>query len=195
LQSTGLTFRTQPLKAPLEITGPLAAKLFVSSATTDADLFLVIRVLDPDGKEVLFRGTADPHTPVAQGWLRASHRRLNTVKSLPYRPYHAHDRAEPLQPGQVVGLDIEIWPTCLVIPAGYTIALNVRGKDFDYAEDQPQSDAAGYAGTVLQGMRGCGPFVHTASDDRPEEIFGGTVRLHFDADRQPYLLLPVIPLP
>lgn len=193
MNSSGVTFRTAPLTQAMEITGPLAAKLFVSSATTDADLFLVLRVFDTDGNEVLFRGTADPHTPVAQGWLRASHRHLDAEKSLHYRPYHTHDRVELLQPGQVVELDIEIWPTCLVIPAGYTIALNIRGKDYDYAEDVPTSEAAGYEGTVLQGMRGCGPFVHTSIEDRPEAIFGGTVRLHFDAERQAFLQLPVIP--
>jgi uncharacterized protein len=193
LGSGGVTFRTTPLTQPMEITGPLAAKLFVSSSTTDADLFLVVRVFDPRGQEVLFRGTADPHTPVAQGWLRASHRHLDPERSLHYRPYHTHDRLDLLQPGEVVELDIEIWPTCLVIPAGHTLALSIRGKDYDFAEDEPGSEEAGYAGTVLQGMRGCGPFVHNSNEDRPEAIFGGTVRLHVDAERQAFLQLPVIP--
>jgi len=47
----GVTFKTPPLSEPLEITGPLAAKLLVSSSTTDADLFLVLRVFAPDGSE------------------------------------------------------------------------------------------------------------------------------------------------
>src|SRR5262249_43044277 len=37
----GVTFLTPPLAAATEITGPVAAKLFVSSETTDADLFVV----------------------------------------------------------------------------------------------------------------------------------------------------------
>ena len=61
----------------IEITGPVAAKLFVSSDTTDADLFLVLRVFDPHGKEVTFIGSNDPRTPVGLGWLRASHRKLD----------------------------------------------------------------------------------------------------------------------
>ena len=61
----------------LEITGPVAAKLFVSSDTTDADLFLVLRVFDPHGKEVTFIGSNDPRVPVGLGWLRASHRKLD----------------------------------------------------------------------------------------------------------------------
>ena len=43
----GLTFSTPPLEAETEITGPLAARLFVSSTTTDADLFLILRVFGP----------------------------------------------------------------------------------------------------------------------------------------------------
>src|SRR5262252_2946170 len=50
----GLTFMTAPLAAATEITGPVAAKLFVSSSTSDADLFVVLRVFSPDLKEVVF---------------------------------------------------------------------------------------------------------------------------------------------
>src|ERR1700730_3798470 len=68
----GLTFLTPPRIADMEITGPVAAKLFVSSDSSDADLFLVLRVFDPAGKEVVFIGSNDPRTPVGVGWVRAS---------------------------------------------------------------------------------------------------------------------------
>ena len=77
----------------------MAAKLWVSSETEDADLFLVVRLFEPDGKEVTFMGSTDPNTPIANGWLRASQRRLDPMRSQPYRPYHPHDRIEPLTPG------------------------------------------------------------------------------------------------
>ena len=54
-----------------------------------------------------FQGTVDPHTPIAQGWLRASHRKLDPELSRPYRPYHSHDDKMPLKPRQIVELDIE----------------------------------------------------------------------------------------
>ena len=73
----GVTFLTPPLPRETEITGPIAAKLYVSSQTEDADLFLVLRVLTPNMKEVVFQGALDPHTPIAQGWLQASHRKLD----------------------------------------------------------------------------------------------------------------------
>jgi predicted acyl esterase len=103
----GATFTTWPLDKQVEITGPLAAKLFVSSSTADADIFVVLRVFAPDGDEVVFQGAQDPHTPIGQGWLRASHRKLDPKRSLPYRPYHTHDEAQPLTPGMPVELDIE----------------------------------------------------------------------------------------
>src|SRR5260221_259692 len=113
----------------MEITGPLACRLFVSSSTPDADLFLVFRVFSADMREVVFMGAIDPHTPVAQGWLRASHRKLDPKLSTEDRPYHTHDRPRPLEPGEVVQLDVELWPTSLVVPAGHRVGLTARGKD------------------------------------------------------------------
>ena len=184
----GLTFLSPPLTAPLELTGPMAARLSVSSSTTDADLFLVFRVFDPSGAEVVFQGALDPHTPVAQGWLRASHRALDPDLSTPWRPYHLHTASEPLTPGAPVDLDIEIWPTSIVIPAGYRYGLSVRGRDYEY--DGP----AGHLSNMKNPMKGCGPFLHDEPLDRPAEVFGGTTTLHWrGAEACPFVLLPVIP--
>ena len=51
-------------------------------------------------KEIVFQGAIDPHTPIAQGWLRASHRKLDPKLTLPYRPYHTHDEKQPLDAGR-----------------------------------------------------------------------------------------------
>ena len=184
----GVTFFTQSLATDTEITGPAASKLVVSSSTTDADLFLVLRVFDPDGKEIVFQGAIDPHTPIGQGWLRASHRKLDRALSQPWRPYHSHDEQQPLRPGVPVELDIEIWPTSLVIPAGSRIALTVRGMDYEYP------DATGERLSNFKNeLRGCGPFLHDDPRDRPAEIFGGETTIHVGPDQPGYLLLPVIP--
>ena len=182
----GKNFLTPPLTEPLEITGPLAAKLFLSSSTTDADVFLVLRVFDTDGKEVTFIGSNDPRTPIANGWLRASHRRLDSATSLPYRPYHTHDEAWPLTPGEPVELDVEIGPSCIVVPPGYRLCLSVRGKD--YANEGP-------------------PLCWTASSIRSPasavsaRASAGPAKRHlrryqyaaFCARQACYLLLPIIP--
>jgi predicted acyl esterase len=183
----GVTFSTPPLEKATEITGPLALKLWVSSATADADIFAVLRVFDPAGKEVVFQGALDPHTPIGQGWLRASQRRLDKKLSKPYRPYHTHDRKEPLKPAQIYELDVEIWPTCIVVPKGHRIALTLRGRDYEW-----EGEAATLS-NMKNPMRGCGPFVHDDESDRPPAVFGGRVTLHLGPKRPPHLLLPVIP--
>src|SRR5438105_3619735 len=184
----GVTFLTPPLHTETEITGPLAAKLFVSSSTGDADLFLVLRVFSADMKEIVFQGAIDPHTPIAQGWLRASHRKLDPNLTLPCRPYHMHDEKQPLTPGETVELDVEIWPTSIVAPAGYRIGLTVRGRDYEYPGGP--STGLGTLGAVFTGLA---PFQHNDPRDRPAEIFGKKVTIHCGPGRQSYLVLPIIP--
>jgi predicted acyl esterase len=172
----------------MEITGPVAAKLFISSSSTvDADLFLVLRVFAPDGSEVTFQGAQDPHTPIAQGWLRASHRKLDNERSLPYRPFHAHEEVWPLTPGEPVELDIELWPTCIVVPPGYRLALTIRGHDYEYGGNSVVAPHVPYP------LRGVGPFTHNEPRNRPTEVFGGINTLYFAENRRPWLMLPIIP--
>src|SRR5262249_11331952 len=104
----GVTFLSEPIESDTEITRPLAPKLKVSSTTEAADLFLVFRVFTPDLREITFMGAIAPHTPIAQGWLRASHRKLDKKLSQPWRPYHAHDEKQPLKKGEPVDLDVEL---------------------------------------------------------------------------------------
>lgn len=184
----GVTFRFPPFDSDTELTGPMAAKLFVSSDTEDADLFLIVRVFDPDGHEVTFMGSTDPNTPIANGWLRVSHRKLDPDRSLPYRPYHPHDRVEALTPGVVYECDVEILASCLVIPAGWELALTVRGKDYEY-----DGEVGEFAKTFHYATRGTGGMTHNDRDDRPLDTFGGMVTLHAGDGREPYLLVPVIP--
>ena len=185
--SDGTTLMTPPLATQMEITGPSALKLFLSSSTEDADVFAILRVFSPDLKEVVFQGAIDPHTPIGQGWLRASHRKLDAMLTKPWRPYHTHDEVQPLKPSVPVELDVEIWPTSIVVPAGHRIALTIRGKDYEHA------CRGGKLSNFKNELRGCGPFLHDDPTDRPPRIFAGKTTLHSDEDRPPYLLLPIIP--
>lgn len=185
--SDGVTFLTPPLHEETEITGPSAVNLFVSSSTSDADVFVVLRVFAPDFREVTFQGHTDPHTPIAHGWLRASHRELDPKRSLEYRPYHTHDEIQKLTPGEVYELDIEVMPTCIVVPKGYRLALTIRGKDYEFP--------GGVSGGIRQlgTFTGVGPFRHNEPLDRSADTFNGEVTLHCGPDRPSYVLLPVIP--
>jgi uncharacterized protein len=187
--SDGVTFITPPLQEELAIIGPSALKLTISSDADDADLFVVLRLFTPDLKEITYSGSNDPHTPVAHGWLRASHRKLDRERSLPYRPYHAHDELQTLVPGERYDVEIEIWPTCIVVPEGYRIALTIRGKDYVYPGDLKY-----LSGQIGQPATGVGPFRHTDPADRPPSIQNATVTLHLGGACRSELLLPVVPV-
>jgi predicted acyl esterase len=187
-ESDGLTFLSEPLAQETEITGPLAAGLRISSSTSDADIFLVFRAFTADMREIVFVGAIDPHTPIAQGWLRASHRKLDDRLSKPWRPYHTHDEKQPLITGETADLLIEIWPTSIVVPAGCRIALSVRGRDYEWQQ------ATGIRLSNFKNeLTGCGPFLHDDPRDRPRSVFGGRTTLHIDTAGGNYLLLPIIP--
>jgi predicted acyl esterase len=177
--SASVTLRSAPFDEDTEFTGPVAAKLFVSTSTADMDLFLTLRVFDPDGAEVTFVGANDPKAPISQGWLRVSHRK--SERSRPYKPYHPHDERWPVRPGEVYEVDVEIWPTSIVVPAGYRLALTIGGKDFE------RPDVEGL-------MKGSGLFLHDDPADRPDDLFGGIDTIHTGGDRSSYLLMPLVPV-
>ena len=106
---------------------------------------------------------------------------------MPYRPWHPHDVPEPLVPGQPVELDVEIWPTSVIVPAGYRIGVTILGRDLELPGEGPWPTLLGVA------MRGNGAFVHADQRDRPAEIFGGTTTLLSGGNQQSYVVLPSIP--
>jgi predicted acyl esterase len=171
----------------VEIAGPVAAKLYLESSTFDADLFLVVRAFSPNGAEVVFQGAYDPHTPIAQGWLRLSHRALDDGQSRPFLPVHRHQHAESLTPAKVYEVDVEILPTSLSLPAGYALTLDVQGHDYAYPA------AAAQAPNMPFAMTGCGHFLHDDPSDRPARVLGASVTVHTGGRNKSYLLLPVIP--
>jgi predicted acyl esterase len=93
-----------------------------------------------------------------------------------------------LNPGQIYELDVEIVPTCIVVPAGYRLGLWIRGRDYEYRGSLDE-----YGQTFYYATRGTGGMTHADPDDRPEEIFGGTVTIHVGGEHPSHILLPVIP--
>jgi uncharacterized protein len=175
----GVTFSTAPLERDLELAGPVVAKLWVSSSTDDMDVFATLRAFGPDGREATFFSATEPKAPVSQGWLRVSHRRTDPRRSTEWQPRHTHDALEPLVPGEVYEIDVEIWPASLALPAGWRLALTLQGVDFQ---------RPGEAGA----QRGSGWFLHDDPEDRPPARFHGRHTVHSGPARPAHLLLPVL---
>ncbi len=183
----GVTFTAAPFETETEITGPVALTLYLSSSTVDADVFVTLRVIDSSGKDVRLRGAMDPRNVVGAGWLRASHRKLDPHRSLPYRPFHTHDESWPLTPGEVVELQVELWPTSLVVPPGYSIAVTVTGQDFQFRAEPSDPSIYGIP------MRGHAFFLHDDETDRPSSVFDNVMTVLSGPGRESALMLPVVP--
>ena len=113
---------------------------------------------------------------------------LDPALSEPYRPYHTHDEKQPLTPGRVYELDVEIWPTSIVVPKDHTLGLTILGRDFDHGRGR------GAEGMLSLDSTGVGPFVHNDPGDRPIEILRATrITVYSGPDHPSELLLPVIP--
>ena len=114
-----------------DLVGHMKLRLWVEAdGADDMDLFVAIQKLDAKGEIVPFPffATFDDGN-VALGWLRASHRELDEARSTPEQPYLQHQRELLLQPGEVVPVEIEIWPSGTHFAAGETLRVLVKGND------------------------------------------------------------------
>lgn len=161
-------------EADTEISGHASLRLWVEAhGSDDMDLFIALQKLDGAGDPVGMTFYAFfENGPVALGWLRVSHRETDPGRSSELQPYHRHDREDLIEPGAIVPVDIELWPSSTCFRAGETLRLVVQGADI-YDEGLP--------------------FLPFARHERTRNR--GTHRLHSGPGRESRLLLPVIPTP
>jgi predicted acyl esterase len=153
-----------------EITGYAKLRLWVEAqGSNDMDLFIALQKIDRDGNIVTFPffATFDDGN-VALGWLRASRRQL-ADDSTPEQPRYAHQAEELLQEGDIVPVDIEIWPSSTVFHTGETLRLIIQGHDVN---SYPQ-------GLFAQG--------HTYTRNAGKHV------IHTGGSYDSHLLLPFIP--
>ena len=114
-----LSYRTEPLKQDLEITGPIRLNLYASLSDSDGNWIVELRDVDADGASRI----------VSKGWLKSSFRAMDEGKSTPYRPEHPFDVEIPVVPGEVNLYAIQIHDTSNVFLAGHRIELIVKSLD------------------------------------------------------------------
>jgi predicted acyl esterase len=154
-----------------ELTGHMNLRLWVQAdGGDDLDLFVALEKVDRSGYLVLLPYFGNHHDgPIALGWLRASHRELDEEKSTPYQPVHTHAREVKLQPGEIVPVDIEIWPTSILFESGEKLRVVVQGSDIYFYPSEMHT--TGHLETVNKG----------------EHV------IHTGGKHDSYLLAPVIP--
>ncbi|KAJ5819418.1 hypothetical protein N7474_005009 [Penicillium riverlandense] len=177
LQFTSLAFERET-----EVTGHIVAHLcvsleadFDSESPRDIDLFVTLRHISPEGQEINYTGSAGDPVPACRGWLRVSLRKVNENHPrhrswLPYREYLSTDIL-PVLPGEVYSVDVELWPTSVVVGKGGKLVLEVASGDTE----------------------GSGIFQHNHPRDRPLERFQGVNSLRFGPVWENYVTFPIIP--
>ncbi|HXC79685.1 MAG TPA: CocE/NonD family hydrolase, partial [Candidatus Acidoferrum sp.] len=151
----GATFLSQPLDRDMVLAGYSKLMLWVSSTSEDMDIFVALRVLDEENREVDFCGPAlipgisTEFYPLAKGWLKASHRRLDTARSTDFRPKHTHLRGDyaPLHNGEIVPVEVEIIPNTGLIRRGHRLRIDIQpytgvGHGMRHGYDKAYHDGA-----------------------------------------------------
>ena len=154
-----LMYRTGPLVDNVEVIGHIVLKLYASCTAPEALFFISLWDINPLGEEKL----------LTRGWLRGSHRELDPELSEPWLPFHTHTNPQPLAPGEIYELDIEVMPTGYLFKPGHRIGLKISGVD----DEVP----TGFVEETLTG--------HLWSQT-PK-----TVTVHHDPDYPSHLLLPI----
>ena len=108
-------FTSEPLAEPLEVTGRVKAKVFVSSSAADTDLSVRLCDVYPDGKSYL----------IAEGMLRLRYR-----KSL--------EKPEPLTPGKIEEVTVDCWSTSMIFNKGHRIRATVTSSNYPALRREPR---------------------------------------------------------
>jgi predicted acyl esterase len=122
-----VTYTSAPFERDREFTGQGVLHLHASSDQLDMDLFVKLSLLpEGEGKPRFMK--------VSQGWLRASHRAEDPAHTTEMRPFLRHDRAEPIEPGTVYELRVELLPMSVLLRKGERLRLEISNWDSTITE-------------------------------------------------------------
>jgi len=111
-----LKFATEPLSAPLEITGRVTVRLYVSTDARDTDFTAKLLDIYPDGREILM---------------------LDGIQRLKFR--HGCELPDYLLPGEIAEIEIDLWSISLIFNTGHRIGLHVSSSNFPRFEVNPNT--------------------------------------------------------
>lgn len=159
-------FSSAPLDDDLTVVGPLVLTLDVDPSEPDADIFVAVRDIAPDGTETYYYGVDNPETPVALGWLRLSHAAEDDELTTEHWPVH-HHRGPAILGSGTRRVRIPVGPTSAVFARGHRIVLEIASRD----------------------PHGSFPFLHVSPSDRKS---GGTVTVRTGPGYASSLSIPVV---
>ncbi len=111
-----LTFTSPPLDQPLEVTGRIYARLYVSCDCPDTDFTVTLTDVYPDDRSLR----------VTEGIRRASLRK-------------SFEKPDLLTPGQVYQVEVDLWSTSIVFNKGHRIRIAVSSSNSPQFEPNPNT--------------------------------------------------------
>jgi putative CocE/NonD family hydrolase len=149
-RSDVLVYTTAPLERPCTVIGPVALVLHASSSAPDTDFTGKLVDVHPDGRAEI----------LTDGILRARYRESTS-------------EPQPLEPGRVYELEVDLWATANVFAVGHRIRLEVSSSNF------PRFDRNTNTGGTI-------------ADESAAEVRQAVNRVHHDRRRPSHLVLPLI---
>ncbi|KAM0512064.1 hypothetical protein ACHAPE_009212 [Trichoderma viride] len=177
-----IQFITPVAEEEYEVTGHGHVRLAVSltdhegETEPDLDVYVALRKINAQGNESSYSSSLGNPTPVVFGWLRASHR---TIDPNPYPdsfhlpvpvPSHKRSDKKEVRNCEVYDLQIELWPTNVVVERGERLVLEISPKD----------------------PVGVDLFACYDPIDRDERKLRGTNNIHIGKDYESYIVLPIV---
>ena len=111
-----LVFTTDVLPEPIEVTGRIASKLFISSDCPDTDFIVKLTDVYPDGRSML----------VTDGILRTRFR-------------ESFQDEKFLEPGKVYEISVDLWSTSLIFNKGHKIRVAVTSSNSPRFDPNPNT--------------------------------------------------------
>jgi predicted acyl esterase len=150
-EQKGKTAFTIRFDKETEITGYSKLRLWVeASGANDMDLYARIVKLDKNGKP-LFQDSKSHKYSGPDGRLRVSLRKLDASRSTTFQPVHTFDESQPLRAGEIVPVEIQIWPTGMIFHPGQQLQLVVAGYDYSVANpgDRPSTNPSNKGAHII----------------------------------------------
>lgn len=153
-----VVYVTPPLPKDMQVTGSPVITFYAAIDQEDTNFRIDVRE----------EGSTAP-LPLAQGWLKASHRAIDEQASTPWELAHDHTRAVPVKPGEIYEYKVQLRPLSYLFRAGSRIRLEI--SSIDVPTDPETYDLMWHVCNAV-------PTLH---------------KIYRDAEHPSYLVLPVIP--
>lgn len=192
-----------------DVIGYMKLKLWVEPrGSDDMELDVSVEKRDQNGKaysRLLGEGVSGP--VVASGLLRVSQRAIDTQKSTEAEPFLLHTREDKLKAGEIVPVEIGIWPMAMRYHAGERLVLTIAAQhpvptDMDMgfgvapisipAQGETFEPGKEVKMLTLGGSKAITPeFVKQQQAPTPQSRNAGTHVIHMGGKYDSYLLVPV----